>query len=263
MYAWEQPFDKIVSNIRRLEIKKISISSYFRGLYLSLMVFTERTILYLTIITFISMGNTLTAEISFQLASYFNTLQLTTAIFFPTALIMLGETLISIRRIENFLLLDEISKSKIEDKLVNKNHFDIQRIKEQALSHFTIEFKRVSANWIDGQLPPTLCNVSLKIKDGMLCSLIGPVGSGKSSLLNVLLKELPIGAGIVEFHNLQNQNNQENELKGGFINENLDIKISYASQDAWLFSGTVRENILFGQDYDRTRYQQVRSLINK
>ena len=34
-------------------------------------------------------------------------------------------------------------------------------------------------------------------------------------------------------------------------------KVGYASQQAWIFNGTVKENILFGQDYDKDRYLEV------
>lgn len=34
-------------------------------------------------------------------------------------------------------------------------------------------------------------------------------------------------------------------------------RIGYASQQAWIFSGTVRENIVFGQEFDKERYLQV------
>ncbi|XP_044009118.1 ATP-binding cassette sub-family C member 4-like [Aphidius gifuensis] len=262
MYAWEIPFDKIVSNIRRLEIKKISIASYCRGLYSSFMIFTERTTLFLTIITFLLMGNILTAEISFQLASYFNTLQMTTTIFFPMALIMLGETLISIKRIENFLLLDEVSSSASVTNKKYDNHLKIKNNEEKLTGKVSMEFKRASANWINGQLPPTLCNISVKIEGGILCSLIGPVGSGKSSFLNMLLRELPLGAGNIELYHSDTQALKEGQSRSGFITNNHDIKISYASQDSWLFSGTVRDNILFGQDYDRIRYQQVTTVCS-
>ena len=34
-------------------------------------------------------------------------------------------------------------------------------------------------------------------------------------------------------------------------------RVGYASQQAWIFNGTVKENILFGQDFDQDRYSEV------
>ena len=65
--------------------------------------------------------------------------------------------------------------------------------------------------------------------------MVGPVGVGKSSLLQCLLGEL-------------------NPLKGTV---NVEGKVSYASQDAWVFSATLRENILFGQPYKPSWYNSV------
>lgn len=66
-------------------------------------------------------------------------------------------------------------------------------------------------------------------------AVIGPVGSGKSSLLHVILQELPLIVG---------------KLK-------VTGEISYASQEPWLFAGTVRQNILFGLPMDKQRYRTV------
>lgn len=100
MYAWEKPFSKIVSITRTLEIKKIKFSSYVRAAYLAIIVFTERLILYFTLIMYVLTGNELTADVTYSLATYFNILQLTTALFFPQALIFMGETMVSLNRLE-------------------------------------------------------------------------------------------------------------------------------------------------------------------
>jgi len=57
----------------------------------------------------------------------------------------------------------------------------------------------------------------------------------QTSLLHTILKELPISSGTI--------------MVGGTI--------SYASQEPWLFTGSVQQNILFGQSMDRSRYRQV------
>lgn len=126
-----------------------------------------------------------------------------------------------------------------------------------------IELQRVSANWVNGQLPPTLCNISTTIKSGELCALVGAVGSGKSSILHLILQELNPGAGNVIFTQGLSQENFQGKYKShnGYLMDNPNLLISYASQEAWLFGGTVRDNILFGQPYDRTRYTQVLARI--
>lgn len=93
----------------------------------------------------------------------------------------------------------------------------------------------MSASWEENSNKKTLQQINLKIRSGQLCALIGPVGAGKSSLIQLLLGEMPIESG--------------NVLING--------SISYAAQKPWLFSGTVRNNILFGQVYDKKRYVEV------
>lgn len=68
-----------------------------------------------------------------------------------------------------------------------------------------------------------------------LLGVIGRVGSGKSSLLQAILKELPLCCGTM----------------------GINGSLSYAGQEAWIFSSTVRQNIIFDQSMDRTRYEKV------
>ena len=68
-----------------------------------------------------------------------------------------------------------------------------------------------------------------------LLIVVGPVGAGKSSLLQCLLGELVPQAGSVS----------------------VSGRVTYTSQDAWVFSGTLRDNILFGHSYNRGWYQTV------
>ncbi|KOX72483.1 hypothetical protein WN51_01583 [Melipona quadrifasciata] len=263
MYAWEKPFRKIVTNIRSVESKAIRSTTYIRASHLSFSVFVNRFILFVTLLTYTALGNETKAELTFMMFSYFQVIQITTTLFFPHALLLSGETSVSIKRLQKFLLLEEhtneertpnqnrvlkfkkknMEKGSVESikmRTINANqNLNSKNVDEQVA--VSIELERVSANWIPKQLPPTLCNLSVKIEGGDLCALVGPVGSGKSSILYLLLKELRLGAGKMKLT----------------TNKDTRAKISYASQEAWLFSGSVRDNILFGQPYDKDRYMAV------
>ncbi|XP_011066373.1 PREDICTED: probable multidrug resistance-associated protein lethal(2)03659 [Acromyrmex echinatior] len=319
MYAWEKPFSQIVSVIRKLEIKQIKFSSYVRAAYLAIIVFTERLTVYFTLITFVLMGNNLTADVTYEMSTYFNILQLVVASYFPQGLILLGESIVSFNRLEDFLLMDEVNtrrfsentpqlqfkfqKSKEEsnaenqiDSYISRNgsivlsehqrlsdlpiylQFKSQKPKEatnadnqidryisrnesivlsehQRLSNLPVYVKlqRVSAS---DQLPPILCNINLTIKPGQLCAVVGAVGSGKSSILHLLLKELNPGTGSIIFTQGSSKYNFSDNLSTGYFTNNPNLRISYASQEPWLFGGTVRDNVLFGQSYDKARYMQ-------
>ncbi|XP_046623156.1 ATP-binding cassette subfamily C member 4-like isoform X3 [Neodiprion virginianus] len=252
MYAWEKPFELIVSKVRAVEMKLVGYTSYLRGIYLSITVFTEKTTLFLTLIVFVLNGNSLTANITFVLSTLFNVLQFTCAICLPKAILMAGETAVSLERITDFLLLDE---SKSLETVDIPSVCGVQTVEEPTTSgHQTdngigIQMINVGANWIDSQIPPTLCHISLDLKNQSLCALVGSIGSGKSSLLHLILGELKLGAGSVSFYCIEN---------GIRTTKNShDIRISYAGQNPWVFLASIRENILFGQPYDESRYQEV------
>ena len=124
-----------------------------------------------------------------------------------------------------------------------------------------LELYRAYANWVSGQLPPTLCNVSLKVQPGQLCAIVGPVGSGKSAIMHLILNELPLAAGTISIQQKYKDIYDEVEKSRSCCLNNTNLNISYASQVPWIFSGTVRENILFGQPFDQIRYDEVREIL--
>ncbi|XP_045472555.1 ATP-binding cassette sub-family C member 4-like [Harmonia axyridis] len=216
MYAWETPFEAVVKEARAREVKYLRRAAYIRSVLVSFMVFVERTTLAVTVICYVLMGHQIRADLVFSLAMYFNLLQLTVAIMFPLIISFGAESLVSIRRLQEFLLMEE------------KDTFMIRETEDNS-----IRLKHVDACWV----PPTstLKGISIKLPPGVLCAVIGPVGSGKSSLLKLLLGELIPSSGVVEFSG----------------------DISYASQEPWLFASNVRNNILFGEEYNRSHYKTV------
>lgn len=221
MYTWEKPFQQLVSLSRKYEIDVLTIASYLRGFNRATFVFTERTSLFITIFAFVLLDNHISADIVFSLAQYYNRMQCTMAIFYPMAIAFASEAHVSIKRIEKFLQLEENIPLSIDTtSSVEKN---------------SIIIKNVTASWLKDSISNTLHDINLNIKSGKLCALIGPVGCGKSSMLQLILGEL-------------------RAIHGSVI---VSGKVSYASQEPWLFSGSVRNNILFGQKYDDVKYKKV------
>ncbi len=83
-----------------------------------------------------------------------------------------------------------------------------------------------------------LHEVSLHARPGEMIALVGPTGAGKSTLVNLLpaFYELTSGRITIDGHDID-----------GITLESLRRQISVVSQEAFLFNGTVRENILYGK----------------
>ena len=103
-----------------------------------------------------------------------------------------------------------------------------------------IEFKNVSFKYAP-ELPYALKDISFKIEPGKTLAILGRTGSGKSSIVNVLLRLYDIDEGeiLVDGH----------EVKDVTLNS-LRENISYVPQDDFLFSKTVKENIEFHYEHE-------------
>lgn len=96
----------------------------------------------------------------------------------------------------------------------------------------------ISASWVssdDAKSAPTLSNITCSLSGDKVVVIVGPCGSGKSSFLHVLLNEIPIMSD------------------GGIAN--IQGAMSYASQESWIFGGTVKQNIVFGRPFDPEKYR--------
>lgn len=80
MYAWEPFFRSTVLLARDRELKQIRYASYIRCFNLCTQIFSERTTVFLTILTCSLVGQSTTADVVFSMAQYFNVLQVTTFI---------------------------------------------------------------------------------------------------------------------------------------------------------------------------------------
>ncbi|XP_061700381.1 multidrug resistance-associated protein 4 isoform X1 [Syngnathoides biaculeatus] len=222
MYAWEKPFAALVSDVRRKEIHQIMMSSYLRGLNMASFFCANKIIVFITFTLYVLLGNKISASRVFVTVSLYTAVRLTVTLFFPNAIEKLYETRVSVQRIQEFLLLDEMTKTSTPVTLTEKQDS-------------AIEIQDLMCYWDKSLDAPSLQNVTLSLTEKQLLAVIGPVGAGKSSLLSSILGELPVEKGAMK-------------VKG---------QLTYAAQQPWVFPGTIRSNILFGKELDLRMYDKV------
>ncbi|XP_068628827.1 ATP-binding cassette sub-family C member 4-like [Battus philenor] len=267
MYAWEKPFQFIVNAARINELKVLKKSIFIRSVFVGFMLFTERSTLFLTSLTIVLTGSMLTATVIYPIQQFFSIVQMNLNFILPIAIASLSEMFVSLERIQEVLMMEERDDvkqlkntkgninpvtfngdnvMKMNDHVIGKKYLSINNNTStisaaehdsqiSASNEHAVVLNGISASWSDSNEKMTLKNISMRLRKGKLCAIIGSVGSGKSSLMQVLLKEFPISNG----------------------NFTVDGRLSYACQESWLFPATVRENILFGLPYDALKYKEV------
>ncbi|KAF5303199.1 hypothetical protein FQA39_LY10112 [Lamprigera yunnana] len=217
MYTWELFFSKSVDTLRKKEIKHLKLLFYVKALAISIGQLSSRLAFYVCVMTYISLGNHITAEKAFIVIACFTAVHVALTHYMPTGIAQIADMGASLQRINKFFSLEEVQESQCS----NYTH-----------GSKTISVSNVTLNNAKGSA--IINNLSFYIENG-LTIVVGCTGSGKSTLLKLLLGDVPKTAGCIE----------------------VNGKISYASQDPWLFPGTVRQNIVFGESFDKARYEKV------
>ncbi|XP_053600633.1 ATP-binding cassette sub-family C member 4-like isoform X2 [Plodia interpunctella] len=262
MYTWEQPFQNLIASIRRNEIYYIKMTSYIRGVVLSFIMFTSRFAIFIAVLLYVSFVSRITVENVFFLTCYYNILKQTMTLYFPQAVGQIAELNVAIQRIRDYLLSEEcelpskegsvervsISRPKkkvtIIEPIIAPNRTNNDELPSTSqnkpmdknrIHGAVITFTNACSRWIKSSGKDDVKCLNIKILSESLTTIVGGVGSGKSTILHMILGELPCSSGSVETIG----------------------SVSYASQDPWLFVGSVRQNILFGQPFKRNRYMEV------
>lgn len=94
----------------------------------------------------------------------------------------------------------------------------------------------------------------MQFHSGKLTLVVGEVGAGKSSLLSALTGEMVTMSGRISQHGYGRL-----ILPASYhlIFPRRHLKVAYVGQKAWLMNTTVRENVLFGSDFDSGKYEDV------
>jgi len=101
-----------------------------------------------------------------------------------------------------------------------------------------LEFDHVDFSY-PGTSKLALEDIDFSVKDGEKLAVIGGTGTGKSTLANLIIRLYDIDSGSIEINGIDIRNMSQ---------ENLRNAIGFATQDARLFSGTIRENLTYGNE---------------
>ncbi|KAI3496847.1 hypothetical protein L1887_39225 [Cichorium endivia] len=220
LHGWEMKFLSRILDIRRDEA---------RWLYKNVFTMAMTTFAFWVAPTFVAIttfGTCILAGIPLDpgkvlsAVATFKILQ-ESAYNLPETVSMIAQTRVSLDRIASFLRLEDLDSDLVE-KL------------PRGSSDIAAEIINGSFSWdVTSSIPTN--DINFRAVHGMRVAVCGTVGSGKSSLLSCILGEVPKLSGHVKL--------------GG--------SRAYVGQMPWIQSGKIEENILFGKEMDRERYDKV------
>uniref|UniRef100_A0A8C7LH56 Cystic fibrosis transmembrane conductance regulator n=1 Tax=Oncorhynchus kisutch TaxID=8019 RepID=A0A8C7LH56_ONCKI len=216
-YGWEEVMETIIKNIRQDEMtltRKIGSLRYFY----SASYFFSAILVIVSAIVPHALSKGIILRSIFTTASYLMVLRMTLTRQLPGSIQMWYDTLALVTKIEvrRLCILGHGRKRPMGGG----------------------ECGMVSGSWLfftNLYVTPVLKNISLYLEKGQMLAVAGSTGSGKSSLLMMILGELVPSEGKIKHSG----------------------RISFSPQTSWIMPGTIRDNILFGLTYDEFRYTSV------
>ena len=133
----------------------------------------------------------------------------------------------SAKRINEFLAIQPSIRNSKDPRKLNSRNLDI-------------EFKNLNFKYFEDAQKPVLKNINLKIKQGEMVGIVGPTGSGKTSLINLISR-------LYDFK----ENGRSSLTIGGIPIKQIDLNslqdnVGVVIQERILFSGTIKSNLLYG-----------------
>ncbi len=142
------------------------------------------------------------------------------------AMTSMQSTMAASERVFEFVDQEEMASQDNITKSINKN-----KVKGN------IEFKNIEFKY-DGNDKPTIKNFSATVKQGQKIAIVGPTGAGKTTMVNLLMKFYDINKGDIIIDGISIKD---------LTRENIHKLFTMVLQDTWLFSGTIKENIIYNR----------------
>ncbi|MDQ6751871.1 MAG: ABC transporter ATP-binding protein/permease [Actinomycetota bacterium] len=124
--------------------------------------------------------------------------------------------------------------------------FDLLDAQEQAPDHMPaatlgatkgrVVFEQVNFSYNPDE--PLITDLSLTAEPGQTVAIVGPTGAGKTTLVNLLMRFYEIGSGRITIDGVNTAELTRDDLRRRF---------GMVLQDAWLFGGTIRDNLAYGR----------------
>ncbi|KAK7284166.1 hypothetical protein RJT34_18907 [Clitoria ternatea] len=222
LQAWEDRYRLRLEEMRGVEFKWLRKALYSQAFITFIFWSSPIFVSAVTFATSILLGGQLTAGGVLSALATFRILQEPLRNF-PDLVSTMAQTKVSLDRLSCFLLEEELQE-------------DATIVLPQGISNAAIEIKDGMFCWDPSSSSrPTLSGIRMKVERGMRVAVCGMVGSGKSSFLSCILGEIPKLSGEVR----------------------VCGSAAYVSQSAWIQSGNIEENILFGSPMDKAKYKNV------
>ncbi|XP_078182457.1 multidrug resistance-associated protein 5 [Carex rostrata] len=221
LQAWDEKFRAILEEMRSVEFRWLRKSLYTQALVTFIFWGSPIFVSVATFGTSIYMGHELTAGAVLSALATFRILQ-DPLRNFPDLVSNLTQTKVSLDRIAKLLEEEEL-RSDANSRVPLGDTIN------------ALEIENGSFTWDPLSSSSNLTGIQLVVQRGMRVAVCGAVGAGKSSFLSCILGEMPKVSGHVK----------------------ISGSIAYVPQSAWILSGNIETNILFGSPMDREKYNSV------
>ncbi|KAJ3353136.1 hypothetical protein GGF32_003198 [Allomyces javanicus] len=222
LYAWESAFVKPILAARRAEVEHLQRWYNLKGVNSSFHLVAPSTMAMAGFFTwFFGLGNTFTSQGVFTSLLLFGAVKVSMSWRMPRAFELVADLRVSFQRIEEFL---DLKATATVTPLTTSD----------AIANTVLVFNSATFAWTPNQ--PILRDVDLTIRAGQFVAVIGQVGSGKSSLLLAALGQL--------------HSSTEDAVR-------RVTDVAYTPQTAYVFPGTVEDNIVMGSPVDSDRLARV------
>ncbi|XP_055476933.1 ATP-binding cassette sub-family C member 12 [Psammomys obesus] len=249
-------------DIRKRERKLLEKAGYVQSGNSALAPIVSTIAIVSTFSCHIILKRKLTAPVAFSVIAMFNVMKFSIAIL-PFSVKAVAEACVSLRRMKKILIAksppsyitqpedpdtvlllanatltweQEVNRKSDPPKAQDQKRNIFKKQRQELYSEQSPSAQGVaSPERQSGSSKSVLHNISFVVRKGKVLGICGNVGSGKSSLISALLGQMQLQKGVVA----------------------VNGPLAYVSQQAWIFHGNVRENILFGEKYNHQRYQHT------